>query len=226
MKKIVVLTVSVLILSLSVFSVSFLTPEAGIVEEGYIYIDTFNPAWGLRWGLFGFIETGVSQVNNGGYIKAGVNSIQDIPVKFSVAYSTLFGSYSSLTAAVGYETDLIYFDVGGIFTQQEEYDPETGSYGMVNNYGAFAKTSLNIIQEENSESFINLESGLGFDENFSLKNYMISLYGVQNYYNKIWIFDGINLYAGLQFANDVGDEIVLVDDMQIVLGLSSRIKIF
>jgi hypothetical protein len=55
---------------------------------------------------------------------------------------------------------------------------------------------------------------------------MISLYGVQNYYNKIWIFDGINLYAGLQFANDVGDEIVLVDDMQIVLGLSSRIKIF
>jgi hypothetical protein len=85
---------------------------------------------------------------------------------------------------------------------------------------------LNIIQEENSESFINLESGLGFDENFSLKNYMISLYGVQNYYNKIWIFDGINLYAGLQFANDVGDEIVLVDDMQIVLGLSSRIKIF
>jgi hypothetical protein len=226
MKKVVVLTVSVLILSLSVFSVSFLTPEAGIVEEGYIYIDTFNPAWGLRWGLFGFIETGVSQVNNGGYIKAGVNNVQDIPIKFSVAYSTLFGIYSSLTAAVGYETDLIYFDVGGIFTQQEEYDLVTESIDMVNNYGAFAKTSLNIIQEENSESFINLESGLGFDENFSLKNYMISLYGVQNYYNKIWIFDGINLYAGLQFANDVGDEIVLVDDMQIVLGLSSRIKIF
>jgi hypothetical protein len=226
MKKVVVLTVSVLILSLSVFSVSFLTPEAGIVEEGYIYIDTFNPAWGLRWGLFGFIETGVSQVNNGGYIKAGVNNVQDIPIKFSVAYSTLFGIYSSVTSAIGYETELIYFDVGGMFTQQEEYNSDTESYDMVNSYGAFAKTSLNIIQEENSESFINLESGLGFDENFSLKNYMISLYGVQNYYNKIWIFDGINLYAGLQFANDVGDEIVLVDDMQIVLGLSSRIKIF
>jgi len=215
-----------LILSLSAFSVSFLTPEAGIVEEGYIYIDTFNPAWGLRWGLFGFIETGVSQVNNGGYIKAGINNIQDIPAKFSVAYSSDFFSYSSVTSAIGYETELIYFDVGGMFTQQEEYNSDTESYDMVNSYGAFAKASLNILEEEKSESFINLESGLGFDENFSLKNYMISLYGVQNYYNKIWIFDGINLYAGLQFANDVGDEIVLVDDMQIVLGLSSRIKIF
>jgi len=60
MKKTFVLFVLVMILSLSVFSVSFLTPDAGIVEEGHIYIDTFNPAWGLKWGLFGFIETGVS----------------------------------------------------------------------------------------------------------------------------------------------------------------------
>ena len=226
MKKIVVLIVSVLILSFSAFSVSFLTPDAGIVEEGHIYIDTFNPAWGLRWGLFGFIETGVSQVNNGGYIKAGLNSIQDIPVKFSVAYSSDFMSYSSVTSAIGYETDLIYFDVGGIFNQEDSYNYETDTSSIVNSYGAFAKTSLNIIEEENSESFINLEGGLGFDKNFSLENYMIAFYGVQHYYNKIWIFDGLNLYAGVQFSNEVGSEIVLIQDMQIVLGLSTRIKIF
>lgn len=226
MKKILTLFVLVMILSLSVFSVSFLTPDAGIVEEGHIYIDTFNPAWGLKWGLFGFIETGVSQVNNGGYIKAGFNNIQGIPVKFSVAYSSDFFWYSNVTSAIGYETDLIYFDVGGIFNQQEEYNPDTESFDIANNYAAFAKTSLNILKEETSESFINIESGLSFDKNFALENYMVSFYGVQHYYNKIWIYDGLNLYAGVQFVNDVGSEIILMEDMQIVLGLSSRIKIF
>lgn len=55
---------------------------------------------------------------------------------------------------------------------------------------------------------------------------MVSFYGVQHYYNKIWIYDGLNLYAGVQFVNDVGSEIILMEDMKIVLGLSSRIKIF
>ncbi len=226
MKKVLLLITTILILSMSVFSVSYLTPEAGIVEEGHIYIDTFNPGWGLRWGLFGFIETGVSQSNNGGYIKAGFNNIQDIPVKFSLGYSSDFMSYSSVTSAIGYENDLIYFDVGGIFNQEGSYNYETETNSIENSYGAFAKTSLNILEEENSESYINLEGGLGFDKSFSLDNYMLSFYGVQHYYNKIWIFDGLNLYAGIQFQNEVGDNIVLIEDMVIVLGLSSRIKIF
>ncbi|POZ90797.1 hypothetical protein [Petrotoga halophila] len=226
MKKLVISLLVIFTLSLSVFSVSFLTPEAGVIEEGYIYTDTFNPAWGLRWGLFGFIETGVSQVNNGAYLKAGFNELNGVPVKFSLGYSNTFNYQSSIFSAIGYDSDFMYFDVGAIYYEETRWDESSSDNLIFRNYGAFAKTSVNIIKEDLSDSYLNLEGAIGFKDDFSVENYMVSFYGVQDFKNKIWIFDGLNLYAGLSFQNETSSSIVLIEDMNIVLGLSTRIKVF
>ena len=219
MKKYLLAFLLVFTLSLSVFSVSFLTPEAGVIDEGYIYIDTFNPAWGLRWGLFGFIETGVSQANNGGYIKAGFNELNGVPIKFSLGYSNAFSTESSIFSSIGYDADFMYFDAGAIYYEETKWVESLSDYQIVRNYGAFAKTSVNIIKEDSSDSYLNLEGAVGFKDDFSLENYMISFYGVQDFKNKMWIFDGLNLYAGLSFQNETNSPIALIDDMNIVLGL-------
>jgi len=225
-KKLVISLLVIFTVGLSVFSVSFLTPEAGVIEEGFIYIDTFNPAWGLRWSLFGFMETGVSQVNNGAYIKGGFNELNGVPVKFSLGYSNTFNNQSSVFSALGYDADFIYFDFGAIYYEETAWGVNSNDHMISRNFGAFAKTSVNIIKEDSSDSYLNIEGAIGFNDDFSIENYMVSFYGVQDFKNKIWIFDGLNLYAGLSFQNEISSPIALIEDINIVLGLATRIKVF
>lgn len=216
----------ILILSLFSFGSSFVTPNAGIIEDGYLHFDTFNPAWGIKWGLFGFLETGISQVNQGAYLKAGFNEINDIPLKFSVFYSNTFDSLSSISAILGYDFGRIYSDIGILYSQEKLWDEFYSEYEWIGSYSGFTKASVKIIEKEESESYINIEGFLNLTETFDINNYMIAFYGVQNFKNKTWIFEGINLYAGLAINNDFNTEFILAENINIVLGLSTRIKVF
>ena len=226
MKKVLILACIIVISTVLTFSSSFLTPNAGIIEEGYLYFDTFNPAWGIKWGLFGFLETGISQVNQGAYLKAGFNEINQIPLKFSVFYSNTFNLLSSISAILGYDFGNIYSDIGILYSQEKQWDEDNSQYELIGNYSTFAKANIKIIEREESDSYINIEGSLNLSEDFNVNNYMMAFYGVQNFKNRAWIFEGINLYAGVAIKNDFDTKFNLAENISVVLGLSTKIKVF
>jgi hypothetical protein len=229
MKKSIAIIGVVVILGIMGFSVSFLTPTAEIVQEGYLYFDTFNPAFGIRWGLFGFLETGVSQVNQGAYIKVGFNEIYNKPFKLSMFYSNSFHDHSAISIACGYDFEDVYVDTGVIYSEAKEFVAENGETieKISKDYSFFAKTSIEIIEKETSKSYINIEGTLNYVEDFNLDSYSIAFYGVQNFKNNLWILEGLDLYAGLNINKNIADEdFSLLENVNVVLGLSTKVKVF
>ena len=229
MRKSIAVIVCIIILGVFGFSVSFLTPTAEVVQEGYLYFDTFNPAFGIRWGLFGFMETGVSQVNQGAYIKVGFNEIYNKPFKLSMFYSNSFQDHSAISMALGYTFEDIYVDTGVIYSETKQYVEENGETvkKISKDYSFFAKTSIEIIEKETSKSYINIEGTLDYVEDFNLDSYTIAFYGVQNFKNNLWIFEGLDLYAGLNINKNIADEdFSLLENINVVLGLSTKVKVF
>ncbi|HOB16277.1 MAG TPA: hypothetical protein PK894_04905 [Defluviitoga sp.] len=68
---------------------------------------------------------------------------------------------------------------------------------------------------------------MNYVEDFNLDSYTIAFYGVQNFKNNLWIFKGLDLYAGLNINKDVDErDFSLIENVNVVLGLSTKVKVF
>lgn len=131
--------------------------------------------------------------------------------------------------ALGYTFEDIYVDTGVIYSETKQYVEENGETvkKISKDYSFFAKTSIEIIEKETSKSYINIEGTLDYVEDFNLDSYTIAFYGVQNFKNNLWIFEGLDLYAGLNINKNIADEdFSLLENVNVVLGLSTKVKVF
>ncbi len=226
MKKILAV-ITIVLMGISLLAYPWITPSCNILEEGYVAVDAFNPAWGIRYGLFGFMEAGAGQPEGGTYLKFGFNRILDIPLSFSVGYSNDFISNAYFFTGTELNLDIFRIGFGGMLGQNRHYNTVTSTDEYKLFPSVYGRTSIVFEKKTNIENSFSIEGAMRSDMNLTFQNCMVAFYGKEKIKNLnfLW-FKDVDILGGIVFTTSDFSKVDLLKDFQIVLGMSTGWKFF
>lgn len=217
MKNLLFIMLSIIGISITIFSVPVLNPSSDIIDEGAVQILAIsNGNIGIRYGLFGFIEVGASENEGAGYLKLGTKNLLNIPLQLSASYGYGYdGSGYIINGVLGIDMKSLYFSGGIMFSKSQSYDYEKNDFIDLYELNPFATLVVKI----DEISTFNMETNFPvYSSNISASGISpsISIYATQKYDN-VFFYKYVGIYGGVKYDFKV---------VKILFGVSGEISFF